>query len=87
MRQWWITFGGEPLEARRMSDEAADRFSKAHGTSNKTSQLREQDTLRQLTRVEPGEHSKSFRRIMDRDFTGVVDTYPKNIQKEKWDLW
>ena len=68
-----------------MSDEAAARFSKAHGTSNKTSLSREQDTSRRLTQIEPGKLFKSFRRIINGDFTGVVDRYHKNTEEEKWD--
>ena len=82
--QWWIAFGTEVKEARRMSNEAAARFSKAHGTPNKaSSRSRLQETSRRMTPIEPDKLSKSFRRIVNRDFTDVVDTYHKDIERQK----
>ncbi|KAI2512098.1 hypothetical protein MHU86_2386 [Fragilaria crotonensis] len=82
--QWWIAFGTEVKEARRMSNEAAARFSKAHGASNKApSRSRLQDTARRMTPIEPDKLSKSFRRIVNRDFTDVVDTYHKDVERQK----
>ena len=81
--QWWIAFGTEVKEARRLSNEAAARFSKARGTPNKASRSRLLETARRMTPIEPGKLSKSFRRIVNRDFTDVVDTYHKDIERQK----
>ena len=83
--QWWIAFGTEVKEARRLSDEAAARISKAHGTSNEALQSRLQDTARRMTPIEPDKLSKSFRRIVNRDFTGVMDKYHEGTEKQKSD--
>ena len=81
--QWWIAFGVELTEARRLSKEASARFSKAGGAPTKASRPRLLETARTMTPIEPDKLSKSFRRIVNRDYTGVVDKYHKDIEKQK----
>ena len=84
MLQWWIAFGSEVKEARQLSNKAAARFSKGRGTQNKALRsTRLLETARRMTPIQPDKLSKSFRRIVNRDFTDVVDTYHKNIEKQK----
>jgi hypothetical protein len=85
--RWWIAFGTDVNEARRMSDEAAGRFSNARGPSNNASRRRLQETARRMTPIEPAKLSKSFRRIMDRDFTDVVDKYHKTAEAKSDPLY
>ena len=76
VQRWWIAFGTEVKEAKRMSKDAEARFSKATGTStSKPSRPRLQETARRMTPIEPDKLSRSFRRIMNRDFSDVVDKY------------
>ena len=81
--RWWIAFGTEVMEAKRLSNEAAARFSRVQPTSNTVSRpSRRQETARQMTPIEPEKLSKSYRRIMNRDFSDVVDKY-HNTAKQK----
>ena len=79
--RWWIAFGTEVKAARRLSDEAAARFARVQRTSNKVSRPRRQETARQMTPIEPDKLSKSYRRIMNRDFSDVVDKYHKTAEQ------
>jgi len=82
--RWWIAFGTDVQEAKRLSRNAQNRFSAAHGTAgtNPLQQSRPQNLARRMTPIEPDKLSKSFRRIMNRDFSDVVDKYhPAALQK------
>ena len=88
VQRWWIVFGANVKEARRLSDQAAARFGKAqNASSNQISRPRLQGTTRRMTPIEPDKLSKSYRRIMNRDFSDVVDKYHKTAEEKSNPLY
>ena len=79
---WWNAFGRSE-DARQFSDEAAARFARVQHTPSKVSRRRRlQETPRRLIFNEPGDLSKSYRRIVNRDFSDVADKFHKTAEQK-----
>jgi hypothetical protein len=80
VQRFWICFGNNVAETRKMVNEARDTFqgmSQAQRTSSTSK------GNRKLVPVEPAEISKSYRRICNRDFHDVVDKYHTPEQRNR----
>ena len=83
VKQWWISFGMNPSDARQMSENA--RILARGGRSPSEGLFAQGVNLsrgRQMRHIEPAEILTSFRRICERDFHDVVDKYHTPEQKK-----
>ncbi len=74
VRRFWISYGTELKEAQRRSRETASKYG-VESTGFAAEHRVNTTTARQMTPMEPSKLAKSFRRIMNNDFTDVVDSY------------
>jgi len=76
VNRFWICFGSNRADARRMSDDAKETFLEMqHARRSVNNRKAYGNGTRKLVPIEPAEISKSYRRICNRDFHDVVDRY------------
>lgn len=81
VQRFWICFGASYSEAKQMAEEARrDIRTMQRGPSMKS---RNNNNTRRMNPIEAAEISKSYRRICNRDFRGVVDKYHTPDQRRR----
>jgi hypothetical protein len=72
VRRWWICYGTDMKEAQRMSRATASSYGVELGGNDPRLNA---SITRRMSPIEPSKLATSFRRIIHRDFSGVVDIY------------
>ena len=82
---WWFAFGRAFENAKQYSDMAAATFGGVRRTVSRS--RRQEAPRRMMIRVEPGDSSKSYRRIVSGDFSDVVDMCHKTVDQKSRSLY
>ncbi len=84
VQRFWICFGVNVVEARKMSDDAKQIIREVHQMPSLNNRQPPRRDLRKLVSIEASDISKSYRRICNRDFHDVVDKYHTPEQRRKY---